>query len=98
MTDQRDALGALFAACWKDEALKERFKSDPMAVLAEYGLELPEGMAVKVVENDGESVHITVPPQPESHQPVLDEELGGVGKGSTRKLCSNPFTCQGCPD
>ena len=39
MTEQRNALAKLFAACWKDEALKQRFMSDPKAVLVEYGID-----------------------------------------------------------
>ena len=33
MTEQRNQLADLFAACWKDEALKQRFMADPKAVL-----------------------------------------------------------------
>ena len=32
MTEQRTAMAELFAACWKDEALKARFMRDPKAV------------------------------------------------------------------
>ena len=38
MTEQKNQLASLFAACWKDEALKARLMSDPKAVLAEYGM------------------------------------------------------------
>ena len=41
MTEERNKLAELFAACWKDEALKARFMSDPKAVLAEYGIDVP---------------------------------------------------------
>ena len=39
MTEQKNAMPQLFAACWKDDALKARFMSDPRAVLKEHGLE-----------------------------------------------------------
>ena len=61
MTEQKNQLASLFAACWKDEALKARFMSDPKAVLAEYGMDVPDGMDVKVVENADDCVHITMP-------------------------------------
>ena len=51
----------LFAACRKDESLKARFMADPKAVLAEHGLDVPDGMEVKVVENADNCVHITIP-------------------------------------
>ena len=54
----------LVAACWKDEALKARFMSDPKAVLAERGIDMPEEMNIKIVENSGNTVHITMPKVP----------------------------------
>ena len=51
MTEQKNQLASLFAACWKDEALKARLMADPKAVLAEYDMPVPDGMNVKVVEN-----------------------------------------------
>ena len=47
MTEQKNQLATLFAACWKDEALKARLMSDPKAVLAEHGMDVPDGMDVK---------------------------------------------------
>ena len=64
MTEQKNQLASLFAACWKDEALKARFMADPKAVLAEYGMDVPDGMDVKVVENADNCVHITMPAPP----------------------------------
>ena len=61
MTEQKNQLASLFAACWKDEALKARFMSDPKAVLAEYDMPVPDGIDVKVVENADNCVHITMP-------------------------------------
>jgi hypothetical protein len=51
MTDETNKMNTLIAACWKDDALKQRFLSDPHAVLAEHGMEVPEGINVNVVEN-----------------------------------------------
>ena len=83
MTEQRDALARLFAACWKDEALKARFLSDPKAVLAEYGLNVPDGIDVKVVENADDCVHITLPAPPASSGDLSDDELGNAAGGGT---------------
>ena len=51
MTKQKNTLTNLFAACWKDEALKGRFLSDPKTVLGECGLPVQPGLNVKMVEN-----------------------------------------------
>ena len=82
MTEEKNALAQLFAACWKDEALKARFMADPKAVLAEYGMSVPEGMNVKVVENSDSHVHITLPAPPEGHVDLSDHELRDVAGGT----------------
>ena len=85
MNKEHKALTDLFTACWKDDALKARFKSDPKAVLAERGIKMPEGMAVTVVENTDNTAHITLPMAPDGHEEMSMEELsqaaGGAGGG-----------------
>lgn len=83
MTEPRNALARLFVACWKDEALKARFLSDPKAVLAEHGLEVPARIDVKVVENAENLVHITLPASPTGGRIDLsDDELSNAAGGS----------------
>jgi hypothetical protein len=81
MTEQKNQLATLFAACWKDEALKARLMSDPKAVLAEHGMDVPDGMDVKVVENADNCVHITMPAPPTGFKELSDEELSNVAGG-----------------
>ena len=81
MTEQKNQLASLFAACWKDEALKARFMADPKAVLAEYGMDVPDGTDVKVVENADNCVHITMPAPPSGHMELSDEELSNAAGG-----------------
>ena len=83
MTEQKNQLASLFAACWKDEALKARFMSDPKAVLAEYDMDVPDGMDVKVVENADNCVHITMPADPTGSNELSDEELSNAAGGGT---------------
>ena len=94
MTEQKNQLASLFAACWKDEALKARFMSDPKAVLLEHGMEVPEGIDVKVVENSENCVHITMPGVPTGHHELSDAELaaaagGGCACGGTTTNCKD---------
>ena len=81
MTEQRNQLADLFAACWKDEALKQRFMADPKGVLAEYGMDVPDGRDVNVVENTDTTVHITMPAPPSGHGDLSDEELSNAAGG-----------------
>ena len=92
MTEQRNQLAALFAACWKDEALKARFQSDPKAVLAEYGMDVPDGIDVNVVENSDNTVHITMPQAPAESTDLSDEDLASAAGGMScglKDCCDN---------
>ena len=82
MTEQKNQLASLFAACWKDEALKARFMADPKAVLFEYDMPVPDNIDVKVVENTDECVHITLPAPPAGDRKLSDDELVNVAGGA----------------
>ena len=94
MTEQKNKLSQLFAACWKDEALKARFMADPKAVLKEYNLDVPDGIDVKVVENADDCVHITLPVPPAGHLDLSDDELGKAAGGFCTWLDGAP--CSTC--
>ena len=94
MTDRKNALARLFAACWKDEALKARFMSDPKAVLAEYDMPVPDGIDVKVVENADDCVHITLPAAPAGGVGDLsDDELSNAAGGTSFSEARPACTC-----
>ena len=99
MTEQRNAMAELFAACWKDEALKARFMSDPKAVLAEHGIDVPDNMNVNVVENSDNCMNITMPAAPSASNELSDSELTeavggirrfdlGVNSGFPSQVCT----------
>ena len=97
MTEERNKLAELFAACWKDDAVKQRFMSDPKAVLSEYGMEVPDGMNLNVVENADNTVHITMPAPPSGHQDLSDDELraaAGGGGAATGQPSLNWMNCE----
>ena len=89
MTEQNNAFAELFAACWKDDALKARFMADPKAVLAERGIDMPDNIDVKVVENSDNTVHITMPMAPDGHEELSMEELSQAAGG----IILNSRTC-----
>jgi hypothetical protein len=93
MTEQKNALARLFAACWKDEALKARFMNDPKAVLAEYDMPVPDGIDVKVVENADDCVHITLPAAPAGHGDLSDDELSNAAGGAPTPMITYPPHC-----
>jgi len=97
MTNGQNTLAAPFAACWKDDALKQRFMSDPKAVLGEFGMSVPDGVDVNVVKNNDSTVHITLPAPPLEQQSLSDEELSNAagGTGADATPVATPFTIAG---
>jgi len=87
MTEQRNALADLIAACWKDEALKARFLADPKAVLAEHGIEAPAHIDVKVVENSDDTVYVTLPQGPQGSD-LSDDQLTAAAGGTGCAIAS----------
>jgi hypothetical protein len=75
--------GQIVARAWCDGALIKRLLSDPRDVLSEYGLEVPEGMdvrveegtEVKVVEGGDTVRHFVLPVSPPDE--LTDEDLDG---------------------
>jgi len=77
--------------------LKQRFLSDPHAVLAEHGMDVPEGINVNVVENTDNTVHVTLPAAPDAHADLSDEELENAAGGISLELTSLcGWTCREC--
>ena len=62
--------------------MKQRFLSDPHAVLAEHEMDVPEGINVNVVENTDNTVHVTLPAAPDAHADLSDEELENAAGGT----------------
>ena len=72
-------LEGLFAACWKDDAMKQRFMNDPKAVLAEHGMDVPDGIEVNVAAFEamldaGVKPVRTRPPAKENERPAQRTE------------------------
>ena len=44
----------LIAQVWSDENFKQRLLTDPRGVLSEFGIELKEGIEIRVVEDTDE--------------------------------------------
>jgi Nitrile hydratase, alpha chain len=77
--------GEIISKCWGDAAFKKRFLSEPAKVLAEFGMDVPDGLNVKVVENTGDTMFLTLPVTPDWRKPTelsdaqLDAVSGGAG-------------------
>ena len=91
----------IVARAWCDEGFMKRLLSDPRDVLAEHGMDVPEGMDVKVVEGAEAAVvddpnavrYLTLPASPPEE--LAEEDLardvvawcGGCGGCGRRCRC-----------
>ncbi len=87
--------GMLVATAWSDDSLKRRLIEDPVTVLREHGIELPYGVAVKIVEDTDQVRHLVLPSSPSDE--LTDEELAGsVGYDSFSGFSLHCGRCGGC--
>jgi hypothetical protein len=56
------AHGRLVVDTWSDAELRARFLANPAAVLAERGITLPDGAELRVLQADGRTVYLALPP------------------------------------
>src|SRR5262249_13806738 len=75
----------LVAQAWADDRLKQRLLTDPAAVLAEHGIEVPAGAEVRVLEVTEDVRYFMLPPKPGSVMELNEGELAAVAGGLVRK-------------
>lgn len=62
---------------YKSDAYRARVVREPRAVLAEFGLELPEGQRVRVWDSTAEIRYLVIPMRPAETQGLSETELAG---------------------
>lgn len=51
-------------AAFSDAAFKERFISDPRAVFEEHGIKVPQGVDIRIIENNAQLTNFIFPTKP----------------------------------
>ena len=69
----------IVARSWSDAAFKAKLLSDPHNGLAEYGIAVPAGTTVTVVEDTQDIRHLVLPPPPEGE--LSEEDLNEIAGG-----------------
>jgi hypothetical protein len=75
------------AKAWADEDYKQRLLSDAPSVLREDGLDVPEGMEIKVLENTKSLFHMVLPAAPESEDGAIENVEERLAAMSCLCLC-----------
>lgn len=78
--EQGKKLSQLIAKSWADGSFKAKLLADPAAVLKSEGVEMPQGVTVKAVENTDKTFYLVIPVKPAD---LSDEQLEGVSGGYT---------------
>jgi len=78
-TEQQKQYAQIVAKAWADEEFKARLLQQPVQVLREHGISVPDGVEVRAVENTGNVVHLVLPAQPDDE--LSEEQLQKVSGG-----------------
>ncbi|MDR4509637.1 MAG: NHLP leader peptide family RiPP precursor [Candidatus Brocadiaceae bacterium] len=60
----QNPFGKIVEKAWKDEEFKRNLLNNPGSVLKANGVEIPDGVEVKIVENTDKVVYFTLPQKP----------------------------------
>ncbi len=76
----------VIARAWSDPDFKAQLLNDPKTALVGYGVDLPAGLSLKIVENTADTVHIVLPATPSQAGDLSDEDLQNLAGGKGLKL------------
>ena len=85
-TDTSTPWTRTIARAMKDKAFKSRLMANPTATLKEAGVDVPDDVVVKVVENTATEVHMVLPYYADdqvSDDQVSDDALERIAAGRT---------------
>ena len=90
--DYNKKYGQIIAKAWSEPLFKQRLLENPKSVSEEYGIPVPEGLELRVVENTPGVIHIVLPSKPAGDL-LTDEQLEAIAGG----IASTPEATTGSP-
>ncbi|MCB0086458.1 MAG: NHLP leader peptide family RiPP precursor [Caldilineaceae bacterium] len=81
MSNQSTAYHNIIAKAWADPDYKARLMHDPKSTLQEAGVQIPDNVAVKVVADTDEVVHIVLPASP-AGEALSEQDLEKIAAGT----------------
>ena len=76
---------AAISKAWKDENFKKDLMEKPHKALAQLGVNVPEKIEIKVVEESAKVLYLVLPVNPEDE--LTDESLESVAGGACKSFC-----------
>lgn len=83
--EQEKKIQQIIAKAWTDEGFKQRLLSDAGAVFKEEGLEIPEGVEVRMVANTDKVIHFVLPVKPVDDE-LSNEQLTAIAGGYVHRV------------
>lgn len=82
---RKDVEAQIIVQAWKDEAYRQELLNNPKKVVEqEFGVQLPEGITVHVMEENASNLYFVIPARPNLEDTELsDEQLEAVAGGVT---------------
>ena len=80
MSDKTDAEARIIGQAMSDANFRKKLLADPVQTLRAAGVEVPEGVSVRVVEDTATLVHMVLP-APVGDSEISDSDLGMVSAG-----------------
>lgn len=75
---------AAITKAWKDENFKKDLMEKPHKALSQLGVNVPEKIEIKVVEESAKLLYLVLPVNPDE---LTDESLDNVAGGSCKDFC-----------
>jgi len=79
------------AEAWADDAFKRRLMKNPASALKKFGIDVPQGLELRVVENTDKVRYITLPPKPQGDVTSLS---GAAGFAAASCTSCTSFRCR----
>jgi hypothetical protein len=78
MKTAENPMQKIITRCWEDEEFKKRLMADPAKILDAEGVNIPDGVSIRVVEDTDQVRTLIIPPAPSR---LNDDQLKGIAGG-----------------